>query len=127
MILGIDHVAIICSDYDESKTFYTQKLGLPILREIYRAERDSFKLDLELPDGTQLEIFSFPNAPERPSYPEAQGLRHLSFKVKNIDLAVDWLNKKGIETEEVRLDELTQKRFVFFADPDGLPLELYER
>ena len=127
MILGIDHVAIICSDYDKSKTFYTQKLGLPILRETYRAERDSFKLDLELPDGTQLEIFSFPNSPVRPSYPEAQGLRHLSFKVKDIDSAVDWLNEKGIQTEEIRVDELTQKRFVFFADPDGLPLELYER
>ncbi|KXF83070.1 SMU1112c/YaeR family gloxylase I-like metalloprotein [Enterovibrio coralii] len=123
---GIHHVAIIVSDYETSKRFYTEVLRLPTINETYRSERDSWKLDLSLPDGGQLEVFSFPNSPERPSYPEAQGLRHLAFRVKNLERAIEALNSQGVETEPVRVDELTVRRFTFFADPDGLPLELYE-
>ena len=125
-ILGTHHVAIICSNYEISKQFYTQILGLKIIRETYRAERASFKLDLALEDGLQIELFSFQNAPPRPSYPEACGLRHLAFKVKNLEPRVEHLNQHGVLTETIRHDELTGKRFTFFSDPDGLPLELYE-
>ena len=127
MLLGIDHVAIICSDYPKSKHFYSELLGLPIIHEEYRTERDSYKLDLALPDGSQLELFSFPEAPERPSFPEAQGLRHLSFRVNDIDAAVKWLSNNNISTQQIRVDSITNRRFVFFNDPDELPLELYER
>lgn len=127
MLNRIHHVAIICSDYETSKAFYTQILGLSILAENYRAERQSYKLDLALPDGGQIELFSFPNRPERPSFPEAQGLRHLAFEVSNIDEAVAELKTKGVEVEPIRVDEYTEKRFTFFADPDNQPLELYER
>jgi glyoxylase I family protein len=123
---GIHHAAIICGDYPRSKHFYSEILGLPILAEQYRSERRSYKLDLALPDGTQLELFSFPDAPPRPSYPEAQGLRHLAFVVENVDAAKFDLEAAGVAVEAVRIDEATGKRFTFFADPDGLPLELYE-
>ncbi len=126
MLLGIHHVAIICSDYQRSKHFYTQVLELPIIAENYRSERDSYKLDLLLPDGSQIELFSFPNRPKRPSFPEAQGLRHLCFRVNDIDAVVNKLNSKGIVTENIRTDEYTNKRYTFFADPDDLPLEIYE-
>lgn len=125
-LLAIHHVAIICSDYVVSRRFYVELLGLRVLAEQFRAERQSMKCDLALPDGSQIELFSFPNAPPRPSYPEAQGLRHLAFAVTDI---VAWkadLEAKGISVETIRVDEYTGQQFTFFADPDGLPLELYE-
>ena len=125
-IRGIHHVAIIASDYARSKVFYTEVLGLRVIAETYREVRDSYKLDLGLPDGTQIELFSFPGAPKRASYPEAQGLRHLAFATGDLDGAVRWLLERGVAVEAVRVDELTGKRFTFFTDPDGLPLELYE-
>ncbi|WP_406694856.1 VOC family protein [Singulisphaera sp. Ch08] len=125
-ILRAHHVAIICSDYETSKAFYTRTLGLEIVSEVHRSERNSFKLDLRLPDGTQIELFSFPSPPPRPSYPEACGLRHLAFEVADIDEAVSSLENQGVIVEKVRIDEYTGQRFTFFADPDGLPLELYE-
>ncbi len=123
----VHHIAVICSHYETSKIFYTQILGFEIISELYRKERDSYKLDLRLPDGLQIELFSFPNPPKRPSYPEACGLRHLALEVLDIDEAVRDLAQRGVDIEPVRVDELTGKRFTFFADPDGLPLELYER
>lgn len=126
-ILGIHHVAVIASDYTRSKAFYTEVLGLRIVEETYREARDSYKLDLALPDGTQIELFSFPGSPPRASYPEACGLRHLAFAVADLDEAVRYLESKGIAVEPVRVDELTGKRFTFFADPDDLPLEFYEK
>jgi len=126
-ILRTHHIAIICSDYETSKAFYTKVLGLEVVAEVHRRERNSFKLDLRLPDGTQVELFSFPSPPRRPSYPEACGLRHLAFEVANVDEAVAELQQQGISVELVRVDEHKGKRFTFFADPDGLPLELYER
>jgi glyoxylase I family protein len=126
-LLRTHHVAIICSNYEQSRRFYTQVLGLQIVSENYREERISYKLDLELPDGTQVELFSFPSPPKRPSYPEACGLRHLAFEVEDIREAVKDLEQEGIVVEPVRVDKHTGKRFTFFADPDGLPLELYER
>lgn len=125
-ILGVHHVSVICSDYQKSRRFYTEVLGFPIISETCRPERGSYKLDLALPDGVQIELFSFPDTPGRPSYPEACGLRHLAFKVRDLDDAVAALIAQGISVEEVRVDELTGRRFTFFADPDGLPLELYE-
>ncbi|MFI1916446.1 VOC family protein [Nocardia sp. NPDC020380] len=122
----IHHVAIIASDYVKSKAFYTEILGLKVIAEIYRAERDSYKLDLALPDGGQLELFSFPSPPPRPSRPEAAGLRHLAFLVPDVGEALAELASHGVAGEEIRVDEYTGKRFSFFADPDGLPLELYE-
>lgn len=123
---GIHHVALICSDYVRSKQFYSETLGLPILAEHYRAARQSWKLDLQLPDGSQLELFSFAGAPPRPSRPEAQGLRHLAFAVTDLDAWLAYLQQQGVATEPVRVDEYTGKRFTFFQDPDGLPLELYQ-
>lgn len=123
----IHHVAIICSDYQRSKYFYTQIVGLKIVQEVFRAERNSYKLDLEVGGQYQIELFSFPDPPHRPSRPEAVGLRHLAFEVTTIDSAIKVLENFGIVVEPVRVDELTGKRFTFFADPDGLPLELYER
>ncbi|MFT6788549.1 MAG: glyoxylase I family protein [Pseudoalteromonas rhizosphaerae] len=125
-LLGIHHAAIICSDYTRSKHFYHQILQLPIIAEHFRQHRHSYKLDLALPDGSQIELFSFDNAPKRPSYPEAQGLRHLAFKVANIEQSKVYLQSQGVAVEEIRTDEYTGKQFTFFADPDGLPLELYE-
>ena len=126
-LLCTHHVAVICSDYERSKRFYVETLGLEVVREVHRRERNSYKLDLALPDGTQIELFSFPDPPQRPSYPEACGLRHLAFEVADLDEAVRELGEKGVGVEPVRIDEHTGKRFTFFADPDGLPLELYER
>lgn len=123
----IHHVAIICSDYAKSKHFYTQVLGLEVVRETYRAERCSHKLDLRLGDDTQLELFSFRDPPGRLSRPEACGLRHLALAVDQLSAAIEHLNVCGVATEPVRLDELTGKRFVFFQDPDRLPIELYEQ
>jgi glyoxylase I family protein len=122
----IHHVAIICSNYERSRHFYTQVMGLKIINELYRSDRDSYKLDLEVNDSIQLELFSFPKSPKRASYPEACGLRHLSFSVNNLDAVISYLKDNNIECEEVRIDEVTEKRFTFFADPDGLPLEIYE-
>ena len=126
MLKGIHHAAIICSDYETSKHFYTVILGLDIIAENYRRDRDSFKLDLRLPDGGQIELFSFADRPARPSYPEARGLRHLAFTVDCIEDIVEHLASHGIEAEPIRIDEYTGKRFTFFCDPDQLPLELYE-
>jgi glyoxylase I family protein len=126
-ILRTHHVAIICSDYERSKHFYTHILGLEVVAEVYREKRNSHKLDVKLPDGAQIELFSFPNPPKRLSYPEACGLRHLAFEVADIEKAIAQLHRHGIDVEPVRIDEYTGKRFTFFADPDGLPLELYER
>lgn len=126
-IKAIHHVAIICSNYKISKKFYSEVLGFKILQETYRKARDSYKLDLQVAhSGSQIELFSFPDPPPRVSRPEAQGLRHLAFSVSDIEKEVSILNAKGISTEPIRLDEITGKRFTFFADPDGLPLELYE-
>lgn len=123
---GIHHVAIIASDYGRSKQFYVETLGLAVVAENYRAERQSYKLDLALPDGAQIELFSFPNPPARPSRPEACGLRHLAFAVDDVTVWKRKLEAAGIAVEDIRVDEFTGRRFVFFADPDGLPLELYE-
>lgn len=124
---AIHHVAIICSDYARSKQFYTQLLGLTVIAENYRRERDSWKLDLALPNGNQIELFSFPSPPPRPSKPEAQGLRHLAFVVESVAEFADYLTTQGVAVEPIRIDEFTGKAFTFFQDPDGLPLELYQR
>ncbi len=125
-ILGFHHIALIVSDYEKSKHFYTQILGADILAETYRAERQSYKLDLRFADGSQIELFSFPNPPQRVSSPEACGLRHLAFRVANIEQATQYLQAHGIECEPIRIDELTGRAFTFFRDPDNLPLEFYE-
>ncbi|MFT6480280.1 MAG: glyoxylase I family protein [Spirosomataceae bacterium] len=125
MLSTVHHIAIICSDYEKSKTFYVETLGLEIVREVYREERKSYKLDLALRGHYVIELFSFPNSPARASRPEAVGLRHLAFSVDNFDMTVDDLQAKGIVTEPIRIDEFTGKRFTFFADPDDLPIELY--
>ncbi|MDV7212650.1 SMU1112c/YaeR family gloxylase I-like metalloprotein [Azotobacter beijerinckii] len=122
----LHHAAIICSDYAVSKRFYTEVLGLRVVAEHYRAGRQSYKLDLALPDGSQVELFSFPAPPPRPSRPEAQGLRHLAFEVDDVAACKAELEARGIAVEAIRTDEYTGRRFTFFADPDGLPLELYE-
>lgn len=122
----IHHVAIICADYERSKAFYVEVLGLRVVAEHHRAPRQSWKLDLALPDGGQIELFSFPSPPPRPSRPEAQGLRHLAFVVDDVPRAKAALEARGIAVEPVRVDGYTGRRFTFFADPDGLPLELYE-
>ncbi|MBY7835204.1 VOC family protein [Vibrio fluvialis] len=126
MLKRIHHTAIICSDYARSKAFYTEVLGLEMVAENYRAARDSYKLDLALPDGSQIELFSFPDAPARPSYPEAQGLRHLAFAVDDVAKVKQQLEHQGIAVEPVRIDEYTGRAYTFFQDPDGLPLELYQ-
>ncbi|SEI05969.1 glyoxylase I family protein [Rheinheimera pacifica] len=127
VLSAIHHVAIICSDYARSKQFYTQLLGLTVIAENYRQERDSWKLDLALPNGNQIELFSFPNPPPRPSKPEAQGLRHLAFVVDSVAEFADYLTQNDVAVELIRIDEFTGKAFTFFQDPDGLPLELYQR
>jgi len=126
MLNKIHHLAIICSDYTKSKKFYTEILGLEVLKEIYRKERDSYKLDLKVGKECQIELFSFPNPPKRLSYPEGCGLRHLAFEVKNFEKTIKLLKERGIQPESVRIDETTKKRFTFFNDPDGLPIEIYE-
>ncbi len=122
----IHHLAIIVSDYEKSKDFYTKILGLKPVREVYRNERGSYKLDLEVNGEYQIELFSFPNPPERPSYPEAAGLRHLAFEVDDIESAANAIAQQGIKVEPIRIDPFTDKKFTFFADPDGLPIELYQ-
>ena len=124
--MKIHHIAIICSDYQVSKKFYTEVLGLNIIREIYREERQSYKLDLAIRDDYVIELFSFPNPPKRPSRPESCGLRHLAFAVENVEEKRAELLQKGIDCEEIRIDEFTNKKFFFIADPDDLPLEFYE-
>lgn len=127
MLNRIHHISIICSDYEKSKAFYTGILGLEIIRETFRQERQSFKLDLSLNGEYIVELFSFPSPPHRPSGPEATGLRHLAFEVDNLDTAIERLKKSNIVGEPIRTDEMTNKRFTFFADPDNLPIELYEK
>jgi glyoxylase I family protein len=126
MFLQIHHIAIICSDYNKSKYFYNTILGLPIIEETYRASSDSFKLDLKINDITQLELFYFKNSPPRQSYPEACGLRHIAFSVKNINDVISYLQQNNINCEPIRTDHITQKKFTFFQDPDKLPIEIYE-
>ena len=122
----IHHIAIICSNYEVSKHFYVHILGFKPSLEVYREERNSYKLDLMVNDVYKIELFSFPNPKERPSYPEACGLRHLALEVNNIEEAVQTLQLQNIKVEEIRIDPYTNKKFTFFADPDGLPIELYE-
>ena len=124
-IVKFHHAAIICADYERSKRFYTGALGLAVICETYRAERNSYKLDLAIPGGGQIELFSFSNPPPRPSYPEACGLRHLAFEVADMFAAINALAEHGVSVEPLRIDELTGKPYTFFADPDGLPIELY--
>lgn len=123
---GVHHVAIICSNYTLSRHFYTEILGLKILQEVFREERNSYKLDLAVNGAYQIELFSFPDPPERLSRPEGKGLRHIAFEVDNLSVSIAELTKNGILTEEIRIDEYSGKRFVFLNDPDGLPIELYE-
>ncbi len=126
-ITKVHHIAIIASNYEKSKHFYTQVLDLQIVREVYREARDSYKLDLAIGNNYVIELFSFPNPPARPSRPEACGLRHLAFEVENVAEAKANLEAKGIEVEPIRIDEFTGKKFTFFADPDDLPIEIYEQ
>lgn len=126
MLATIHHIAIICSDYNTSKAFYTEALGLTIIKETYRSERQSYKLDLALNGNYILELFSFPNSPKRSSRPEAVGLRHIAFAVKNLEATINKLKTHHITAEPIRIDELTGKRFTFIFDPDNLPIELYE-
>ena len=125
-LLRLHHVAIICADYARAKHFYTEVLGLAVVSEYYREQRDSYKLDLALPGGGQIELFSFPHPPARPTRPEACGLRHLALEVADIEAAVRHIQANGIAVEAIRVDDLTGKRYTFFADPDGLPIEFYE-
>ena len=122
----IHHIAIIVSDYEASKDFYVNKLGFQIIRENYRPERNDWKLDLKVNEATELEIFGVKNPPARVTRPEAAGLRHLAFFTDNIEETVAELKEKGIVTEPIRVDEFSGKKFTFFADPDGLPIELHE-
>jgi glyoxylase I family protein len=126
-ITSVHHIAVICSDYERSKHFYANLLGFTIIREVFREARQSYKLDLQVDFQTQIELFSFPHPPARPQSPEACGLRHLAFEIADLEAAVNDLQTKGIEVEPIRVDEWTGKRFTFFKDPDGLPLELYEQ
>jgi glyoxylase I family protein len=123
----VHHIAIICSNYEKSKEFYVNILGLKIIKEIFRKERQSYKLDLSVGGDYQIELFSFPNSPKRLSYPEGRGLRHLAFEVDNIDESIKELNYKNVITEDTRIDDITGKKFTFFSDPDDLPIELYEK
>jgi len=122
----IHHISVICSDFERSKAFYTEILGMDVLQEIYRSDRDSYKLDLALNGHFVLELFSFPHTPSRITLPEACGLRHLAFEVDSVEQAVAALITEDIVCEEIREDEHTHKKFTFFKDPDGLPIELYE-
>ena len=123
---SIDHIAIISSDYQKAKDFYVDKLGFKVKREVERKDRDDFIITLEAPNGILIELFIEKNPPRRVTRPEAAGLRHLAFRVQDIEESVEKLNKKGIETEEIRIDPQNGKRMAFFMDPDGLPLELHE-
>ncbi|UYQ94559.1 VOC family protein [Chitinophaga horti] len=123
----VHHIAIICSDYERSKAFYTDVLGFQVIKETYRLERQSYKLDLSLNGQYLIELFTFPSPPPRPSRPEAQGLRHLAFEVDDVDAEAQKLRQHHVPVEDVRVDEITKKKFTFFTDPDGLPLEIYEK
>lgn len=123
----IHHAAIICSNYEKSKDFYVNILGFKILKETYRSERKSYKLDLEIAGEYQIELFSFPDPPERITSPEAKGLRHLAFEVDDIENSVKYLNEKNIVTEPIKIDIVTGKKYTFFRDPDNLPLEICEK
>ncbi len=125
-ISSVHHIAIICSDYKKSKHFYTHILGFTPIKETYRAARKSYKLDLSINDNYTIELFSFPDTPQRVSHPEACGLRHLAFAIDDIEETIAHLQQFGIEAEPIRVDELTKKRFTFIADPDDLPIEFYE-
>jgi len=127
LFLKIHHIAIICSDYTKSKQFYTEILGLEIIREIYREERGSHKLDLALNGQYIIELFSFPDPPKRLSRPEATGLRHLAFEVEELEAILKKLETHQVSYEPIRTDEFTGKRFTFISDPDGLPIEFYEK
>lgn len=122
----VNHIAIIASDIEQSIAFYVDVLGFSIIRKVYREERDSWKVDLALNGDYLIELFTFPDAPQRPSYPEALGLRHLAFSVDDIEASISELKAKGVETENIRIDPFTGCKCVFFADPDGLPIELVE-
>ena len=122
----VHHIAIICSDYQKSKHFYTEILGLTIVQEIFREERESYKLDLALNGTFIVELFSFKNAPKRVSAPEAAGLRHLAFEVNNIQETRNYFTSQNINAEEIRMDVHTKKNYFFIADPDDLPIEFYE-
>ena len=123
---SIDHIAIISSDYQKAKDFYVDKLGFKVKKEVERKDRDDFIITLEAPNGILIELFIERNPPRRVTRPEAAGLRHLAFRVQDIEESVEKLNKKGIETAEIRIDPQNGKRMTFFMDPDGLPLELHE-
>ena len=125
-IQSLHHIAIICSDYEKSKRFYTEILGFQVKNEVYREERKSFKLDLSLNGQYLIELFSFPNPPNRLSRPESTGLRHIAFGVNNIEESCLFLKDNQIDTEDIRIDEYTGRKFTFFSDPDNLPIELYE-
>ena len=125
-IQSLHHIAIICSDYEKSKRFYTEILGFQVKNEVYREERQSFKLDLSLNGHYLIELFSFPNPPNRLSRPESTGLRHIAFGVNNIEESCLFLKDNQIDTEDIRIDEYTRRKFTFFSDPDNLPIELYE-
>ena len=125
-IKRLHHIAIICKDYEKSKKFYTEILGFEIEQEIYRAERQSYKLDLSINGNYLIELFSFPNPPTRPSRPEATGLRHIAFEVDDIEKCIQILTVNNIQSEPIRIDEFTNKKFTFLSDPDNLPIELYE-
>lgn len=126
-IKKLHHIAIICSDYEKSKAFYTSVLGLEIKNEIYRSERKSYKLDLCLNGEYLIKLFSFPDPPKRPTHPEASGLRHIAFEVENIEEYVEQLKDRGVSVEPIRIDEFTNKKFTFMPDPDNLPIEIYEQ
>ena len=127
MLNKIHHIAIICSNYEVSKKFYIDILGLEVLNETYRAERMSYKLDLAINGQYCIELFSFTNPPQRTSRPEATGLRHLAFEVNDLEKVIAHLNDYKIEVEPIRIDQITNKRFTFTQDPDGLPIEFYEK
>lgn len=127
MLEKVHHIAIICSDYPKSKAFYTTILGLQIVKETFREKRQSFKLDLALNGEYIIELFSFPNPPKRSSRPEAVGLRHLAFEVENLEQVIKHIASHGVIAEAIRIDEDTQKRFTFIANPDDLPIEFYEK
>jgi len=126
-INSIHHIAIICSDYEKAKSFYTEILGFELIREIYREARQSYKADLSVNGKYQIELFSFPHPPQRPSRPEAAGLRHLAFEVDDVSVTVQLLLQKNIIAEPIRIDETTGKQFTFIAGPDDLPIEFYEK
>jgi len=125
-IKNVHHIAIITDNYEVSKKFYTEVMGFKVIREVYREKRNSYKLDLSVNGKYQIELFSFPDYRERPGYPEAKGLRHLAFAVANVEESANELKSKGVEVEDIRVDEYTNKKFTFFTDPNGQPLELYE-